>query len=135
MAKAIIIKAQFDKEVKGKYGPLFQHVIHYDGKIGQYLSKSKDQTYFVAGKEAEFNEIQQEHAGQTYYKVSQIFDKDKGTRYNSRLQAEQTKYSGFSLSYAKDLVVAGVIPVSEIFNKAEEMASWMVNKDKELQND
>ena len=132
--KSIIKNVQFDKDVETKFGLMYRFKVQWEDKTGSYLSAKKDQTDFVAGQEAEFNVTVKEYQGQNYYNVKPI-RKSGNSNFSKRLQAEQSKYSGFAMSYAKDLRVHGKITgKQEMFNEAKEMFDWMVKMDKTLKN-
>ena len=128
--KAVIKKVLYNKEVQTKFGVMHNFKVYYNDREASFLSKSKDQNYFVEGKEAEFVESEREYNGQTYYNVKPQSKGNSG--YSRKVQQEQSRYSGFSMSYAKDLVVSGKIELSDMAKYAELMFNWMVNKDNEL---
>jgi len=125
--KAIIKSARFDKEIETKFGIAYIHKIEYDDKKATYFSTAKDQTKFIAGKEAEFTE---EKKG-NYLNIKPI-QKAQFSPYNRAVKKEQSKYSGFAMSYAKDLVCEGKIKPDQMFATAKKMMDWMVLQDKEI---
>jgi hypothetical protein len=131
--KAIFNKIEFKKEVETKFGTMYQFQVNYGDKVGSFLSKKREQTTFVQGVENEFTETEREYNGVTYYNLKAI--KQMGSNNFSRqLKKEQSKYSGFAMSYAKDLVVSGNITTEQMFPTAEKMMKWMVEQDKALEN-
>ena len=132
--KAIISKITFQNEWESKFGTLFQFKCEYDGKVGQFNSKKKEQTTFYEGKEAEFTETPKTHNGVTYYTIKKIQPQGGHSNFARSMKREQSKYSGFAMSYAKDLVVAGKIEEKQIFSAAKKMMDWMVEQDKNLEN-
>jgi hypothetical protein len=132
--KTVIKKVDFDREINGQHGLVFRFKVQYNDRTGSFLSKTREQDYFVEGKEAEFNEVTKEVNGNIYYNLRPI--KKKGnSNFSRKMKAEQSKYSGFAMSYAKDLRMHGMIQGKEaMFKEAEEMFEWMVKKDKELEN-
>lgn len=135
--KAIIKSIVLQKPVETKYGLKYSFNVKYDvngeERIGSFLSDKENQEVFKEGVESEFNEIPREYQGKTYYNIRPI-KKNSNSNFGKQLKREQTKYSGFAMSYAKDLVVAGKIPHSDMFHEADKMMQWMFNKDKELEN-
>ena len=120
--KAIIKKVTFKEEREGRFGGMeYNFIVEYDDKKAYYTSKQLEQTHFVEGVETEFTEEKRESkAGNTYYIVKPPRAK-KNSNFNRQLKREQSKYSGFAVSYVKDLIVAGiVVPQS----KDELMATW-----------
>lgn len=131
--KMLITKITFDKEIETKFGKMFRFRADYDGKIGFFLAKIMEQKTFIQGEENEFTETAHEYQGSTYYRLKSL--KQYGTsNFSRQVKKEQSKYSGFAMSYAKDLVVAGMIPQDEIFVEAKNMMDWMVSQDKALED-
>ncbi len=133
--KAIIIGTSFLKEYDTKFGTMYLHKISYDGKEGLYSSKKKEQTYFVLNKECEFTEetIKGKEGKSDWIKVKPI-QNNSYSGYGKAVKKEQSKYSGFAMAYAKDLLVAGKIgDLEQMYVVAQNMIDWMVAKDKELE--
>lgn len=131
--KAVIKKITFNKEVETRFGMMNQFRVEYDGKVGSFLSKEKNQTTFKEGVENEFTETPREYQGVTYYNIKPI-KKQGSSNFSRQLKREQSKYSGFAMAYAKDLVVAGAIKEPQMFAYAQMMFDWMVEQDKNLEN-
>lgn len=116
-----------------RFGPRHKFEAVYDGRTATFMSKDKEQTDFKLGVENEFNETSVLSGEVTYYQI-----KKKGAPGNSnfskQLVREQSKYSGFAMSYAKDLVVSGAIKHNLIFQEAKKMMDWMVEQDKKIGN-
>lgn len=134
--KAIITKITFLKEQDGKFGKEYSFSIEYDGKKAYYNSKVNPQNKFIEGAENEFTEMEavSKKTGAKYFTVKPLA-KQGQSGYAKELKKEQSKYSGFAMSYAKDLVIAGKIPLSEMFGYAIQMIDWMVEQDKAIAND
>ena len=136
--KSKILEVRYDKEVKLKFGDFHQFGIKVEidntPQWCQYLSKSKDQTKFVVGQEAEYTLDSREHNGNTYYTIKPLQNAFSGSNFSRKLKSEQSKYSGFAMSYAKDLVVAEKIPFEQMLPAAKKMMDWMVEQDKNLEN-
>lgn len=133
--KATITDVKFLKEFEGKYGTLYGFRVEYDGKTAFYNSKSKDQTKFVKGQEAEFNEFEKTGAKGNYIQIKPVFNgaQQRRSSYGKRVQQEQSRYSGFAVSYAKDLVVADKIGVDELSEMATVLFDLMVTLDKSIE--
>jgi hypothetical protein len=111
--KAKIIFIDFDKEWHSeKYNKTYyQFSVTYevDGitKDGQYTSTQNPQTTFVAGNEYDVTEEQKEYQGEIYHKIKPVRDTNLGgSNYGRKLKQEQSKYSGFSSAYIKDMLVS-----------------------------
>ena len=135
--KAIITDVIYKKEYESKFGTMHQFEIHYDGKRASYSSKSKDQKHFVKGQEAEFIEEQKTFVNKEGkpmpYLVVKIPQQQRESNFGKALKKEQSKYSGFAVSYAKDLVVAGKLPFEELGDYAWILFDLMVEMDKSLE--
>lgn len=130
--KAIIKSVEWVKEYDTKFGKLQLFKIGYDDKVAYYSSKSKDQTKFVKGQEAEFNEEEKSGSNGTYLTIKPI-TANRYSNFGRALKREQSKYSGFAMSYAKDLVVAGKIELNNMEAYTEAMFNLMVKLDKTLE--
>jgi len=131
--KAEITKVTFQKEYESKYGLLYGFKVEYEGKTAFYSSKSKDQKKFQPGMIVEFIEEQRKNEkGRTYTVVKPIYDNAAKSNYGRKQKQEQSRYSGFAVSYAKDLAVAGLIGKDEIFPMSSALFEHMVKLDKTL---
>lgn len=135
--KAKIIKVTFLKEKEGKFGKEYNFQIEYDDKKAYYTAKKNPQTHFIEGQEAEFTETSATSAaGNPYYTVKPIVAATGSkSNYGKALAKEQSRYSGFSMSYSKDLVVAGIIKIDEMEKYCRSMFNLMVELDKVFAND
>lgn len=134
--KAIITSIKFLKEQDGKYGKEYNFSVQYDNKTAYYTSKVNPQNKFTEGAENEFTEVESvsKKTGNKYFTIKPI-QKGGQSAYAKEIKKEQSKYSGFAMSYSKDLVVSGKIPLEEMFGYAIKMMDWMVEQDKILAND
>jgi hypothetical protein len=130
--KALITDVKFTKEYDSKFGKLYSFKVSYDGRSGYYSSKSKDQTKFVAGQEAEFIEETKTNTNGTYIIVKPPM-KNGQSNFGKALNKEKSRYSGFAVSYAKDLVVGGRIQREELAPMAWILFELMVEMDKTLE--
>ena len=145
--EAQIKKVEFHKERNTKYGLLYVHKVYYDDKYAFYSSKRKDQRNFVEGEKAEFTEEKMHGDYGPYYIIKPISNRTN-SNFGKALKREQSKYSGFSDSYIKDMLVAGVIRPENTESDAEHndivMITWkkraleifehMVELDKSIQS-
>lgn len=130
--KALINSVNFDKEVETKFGLMYKFDVKYGNKIASFLSKTKDQKLFIANKEAEFTETPRDYNGKTYYNIKAV--QTGNSNFGRQLKREQSKYSGFAMSYAKDLVIADKIPLDNISTYTKKMFKLMVDLDKTLES-
>jgi len=134
--KAKILSATFKKEYESKFGTLYGYEIVYNDNGNNvtafYSSKKKEQNTFIPGNDSEFTiEVQSGKSG-TWNKIKPIQQNRGYSNQGRTLQREQTKYSGFAMAYAKDLVVSGHIKPEQMFATAKKMIDWMVEQDKQL---
>lgn len=140
--QAIINKIKYIKPVEIKGQTKYQFSCQYEDaqgevRTGTFLADSEEQDVFKEGTINEFNEYKKEWKDKIYYN---LYPKKKkgsggGSNFARKMQTEQARYSGFSMSYAKDLRVAGKIETKEeMFEEADDMFEWMVRKDKELKD-
>lgn len=133
--KAVIQEVKYNKEFTTQKGTYHSHAVKIDGEWCEYVSKSKEQNKFVAGQEAEYTVTEREYQGRIYKKIKPVYGGGGGSNFSRSMKREQSKYSGFAMSYAKDLAVAGIIKdVDDMFIQAQRMLNWMVEQDKKLEN-
>lgn len=131
--KAVIESVKFKREWESKFGKMYTHEVKYNGTTAQYNSKKKDQDKFKEGQEAEFTEEVKEGKYGPYTVIKPVAQGGQ-SNFHKQLKREQSKYSGFAMSYAKDLVVADKLEFDKILPAAEKMFNWMVQMDKTIQN-
>ena len=137
-------------EVRGFYSTNDQGVKEYEKREnglpvdGEELISKK----FRAGEDAAvtIEENVSTKTGKRWYKIRPE-KVQRGAKYNQSLRREQSKYSGFSDSYVKDLLVAGILKpetTPELSNhndyvmetwmkRAEEIFNHMVALDKTME--
>lgn len=134
--KAVIKKVEFHKEYESQHGTMFVHAVYYDDKKGFYTSKKKEQTYFKVGEEIEFTEEKKAFTGKdgkpgSFWTVKPI-TQNRQSNFGKALSKEKSKYSGFAVSYSKDLVCAGKLEFENLAIYAWSLFDLMVEMDKTL---
>jgi hypothetical protein len=137
--KLLIDKVTYKKEFETKFGIMHQfNVAYYDEedniKTASYSSKKKDQTYFVAGQESECTLEPREWNGKTYFNIKPV-KQGKFSGYNKNLKKEQSRYSGFAVSYCKDLIVADKLDIKQWKSASKDIFDFMVELDKSIEDD
>ena len=136
--KAIIQEVTYSKEFESKYGTMYVFRVKYDDQVAVYNSKSKDQKKFIAGQEAEFTEETKTYTDKKgilqTYKVIKPVMQNRQSNFGKALNKEKSRYSGFAVSYAKDLLVAGRISKEELADQAWILFELMVEMDKTLES-
>jgi len=136
--KAIITEVIFKKEIDGKYGKLYSFNVKYDDQVAVYRSKYKDQKKFIPGQEAEFTEEKQTYTNKQgnlqEYNIIKPLIQNRQSNFGKALNKEKSRYSGFAVSYAKDLLVAGRINRDELADQAWILFELMVSMDKTLES-
>ena len=115
---------------KDTYGN-FSFIIELDnGDKGYYASKSEDQTKFVVGKEAEYLiEEKEARYGGKYYKITVPQAEGSKSFGGGRPTVDpKVQMISFSMSYAKDLVVAGKVDLDDLVNEFERIHKAMISK-------
>jgi len=134
--KALIKDVKFQKEYESNFGTMYLFIVSYNDKKGYYNSKSKDQTHFVKGKEAEFTEETKTRTKDGVESSFIVIKPPQGQRqsnFGKALKKEQSKYSGFAVSYSKDLVIAGKIELADLGDYAWILFDLMVEMDKTIE--
>lgn len=131
--KAEITEVKFVKEFESKYGTLYSFKIIYEGREAYYNSKNRDQNKFVAGQEIEFTEEVKSGRKGDYLVVKPI-NPNKQSNFGKALKKEQSRYSGFAVSYAKDLVVAGRLSFDDLTAYSTVLFEHMVELDKSIES-
>jgi len=135
--KAKIDGVSWLKEYTNTYGTYHLHKISYNGKDALYNSKKKEQTYFIINQECEFTEeiIKGKEGKKDWIKVKPLRAGSGNSNFGRAVKKEQSKYSGFAMAYAKDLLVAGKIEtLDQMYVEAQNMIDWMVEQDKALES-
>ena len=137
--KAIIQEVTFSKEWDSQYGKMYSFKVKYDNEIALFSSKYKDQNKFIPGKEAEFTEeaktfTDKKTGEEKSYKVIKPITQNRQSNFGKALSKEKSRYSGFAVSYAKDMAVAGRIQVTELSQYAWILFELMVEMDKTLES-
>ena len=127
--KAIIESVTLQKE----FGTLYLFKIGYDGKTAYYNSKDKEQKKFIKGKEAEFTEEMQRTEKGEFLKIRPV-SAGGYSGYNKSIKKEQSRYSGFAVSYVKDLIIAEKIDIKDWEKASEKIFKFMVKLDKSLES-
>jgi hypothetical protein len=136
--KATIIEVKFIKEFDSKFGKLYSFHVKYDDIVAVYNSKSKDQKKFIPGEEAEFIEETKTYTDKQgnlkEYIVIKPPMQNRQSNFGKALSKEKSRYSGFAVSYSKDLAVAGRIQMTELSDYAWILFDLMVEMDKTLES-
>jgi hypothetical protein len=129
--KAVIKSAEFIKEYDTKFGKLYQHRITYNDKSAYYSSKKQQQETYKPGNEYEF--VEEERNGQNgVYYVIKPMPRNKNNNYSKAVKKEQSRYSGFAVSYVKDLIIADKIKIEDLEAASKKIFKLMVDLDKTL---
>lgn len=131
--KEVITSVEFVKEYESKFGTLYSFKVSYNGREAYYSSKSKDQTKFVKGQEAEFTEETKTGNKGSYLVIKPLFGA-RQSNFGKALSREQARYSAMCVSYAKDLVIGGRIQIDELSNYAWIMFEIVKEMDKSLES-
>ncbi len=134
MAQGIVKSVTPNGTFEGSYGLMYKFEIEIGEHIGEYASKSKDQTKFVVGQQAEYDFI-----GGKYPKIKPVYNKpftsgNKSFNDNPERQLMIVKQS--SIKVASDLCIAeGKTDVNSVIAKAEEIIKWVMAEKKEVKQE
>ena len=119
---------------KGSYGLMYKFEIEIGEHIGEYASKSKDQTRFVVGQQAEYDFI-----GGKYPKIKPVYNKpftSGGKSYNDNPERQLMIVKQSSIKVASDLCIAeGKTDLDSVIAKAEEIIKWVMAEKKEVKQE
>lgn len=115
-------------EKKDSYGNTSFIVEFQNGDSGFYTSKDENQDKFVVGKEVEYNiEEKTGKTGKTYFKLS--LPQAQRPQFGGRPQADpKVQMISFAMSYCKDCIVAGKIPISDMEKEFNRIYNIMTSK-------
>ena len=130
--KAKITNIKYIKDYETKFGIMYSFLVEYDGKKAYYSCKKREQDKFKIGEEAEFVEEEKEGKNGKYLVIKPV-QNNSYSPYNKAVKKEQSRYSGFAVSYAKDLCIAGKIEFKDISQYSTVLFNLMVSLDKTLE--
>lgn len=119
------------KDQKDSYGNTSYVVTMDNGDSGFYTSKSEDQNKFVVGVEIEYLiEEKIGKTGRTYHKIT-LPQADQGFQKGGMGRPPQdprVQMISFSMSYCKDLIVAGKVELKDLPSMFDIIYNEMINK-------
>ena len=130
--KAKITNIKYIKDYETKFGIMYSFLVEYDWKKAYYSCKKREQDKFKIGEEAEFVEEEKEGKNGKYLTIKPM-QTNAYSPYNKAVKKEQSRYSGFAVSYAKDLCIAGKIEFKDISQYSTVLFNLMVSLDKTLE--
>ena len=127
------MKAKVTKVVrmdkKDGYGNTSFVIDFENGDSGFYTSKSEDQTKFVVGKESEYLiEEKEGKTGKKYFKITLPSEAPKFQGGGKPQIDPRIQMISFAMSYTKDLVVAGKVPLDGISKEFSNIYQLMISK-------
>ena len=137
MIKTSTVKSvQANGTWEGQYGIMYKFEVEFeDGSIGEYSSKTQEQTKFVEGQEMEY-----EFINGKFPKVKPVYKKPDfssnlgsgGYKKNDNVQKMIVKQS--SLKAAVDYCSGGNCSTSDILKVADEFVAWVMEDKKHTKN-
>lgn len=118
-------------EKKDNYGNTSFIIELANGDKGFYTSKNEEQKKFVVGQEAEYEIEKKQGAKGEYFKITVPSDGGAfgGSKPFGKSQVDpKIQMISFSMSYAKDLVVAGKVDLKDLLNEFDRMHKAMISK-------
>lgn len=130
MKKAKVIKVtKFDK--KDNYGNTSYSIEFENHDKGFFSTKDEDQKKFVVGQEVEYNiEEKTGSTGKVYYKITLPQSEQQVRSFGGGKPAQDPKVQmiSFSMSYTKDLIVAGKVGMQDLAKEFNNIYSLMISK-------
>ena len=131
--EAIIKKIEYQKERQTRFGILHSFKITYgENKVGYYSCKTKDQTAFKVNEKATFVEETNVTDKGTFVNIKPEYSKNGYSAFSKAIAKEKSKYSGFAVSYSKDLIIAGKIDISQMAEYSGFLVSLMADLDEAI---
>lgn len=128
MKKAIVTKVtKFEK--KDDYGNTSFSIEFNNGDKGFYSTKSEEQTKFVVQKEAEYD-IQQKTGknDKVWFKITVPGSDNKSFGGGRPQQDPKVQMISFAMSYTKDLIVGGKVPMTDLEKVYNHIHALMTGK-------
>ena len=113
---------------ESKFGLLYKFEVELEnGDIGEYNSKSKDQTKFVVGQQASYDITSREYNGKTFFTIKPAEQPAPPPAAGGRYDAETSKKIARMsvLKCATDLAIHEKIRLDTIFEWAKMMESYV----------
>lgn len=130
MKKAKVTKVtKFDK--KDNYGNTSYSIEFENQDKGFFSTKDEEQKKFVVGQETEYNiEEKTGSTGKVYYKITLPQSEQPAKSFGVGKPAQDPKIQmiSFSMSYTKDLVAAGKVPLTDLAKEFNNIYNLMISK-------
>lgn len=133
-----IKQAKVERLVKSasadSYGKWSFQLEFSNGDKGWYNTKNGDQSHFIFGADADYMiEAKTSKAGSTYYVIhnpeEQATAKAAAPGYAGKPKVDpKTQIIGFAMSYTKDLIVAGKVPLTDMEKEFNRIYNLMASK-------
>jgi len=124
--KGIVKNVQSTGTWDGKFGTMYKFEVTIGDDTGEYSSKSKDQTKFVIGQEAEYT-----FTDGNYPKIKPVFTQSFGGGFNKSENPERQKMivKQSSIKVALEFMVAKnpkTLYVDDVFKVADKIVAWVM---------
>jgi hypothetical protein len=123
--------------VKGQapdsYGKWSFQLEFENGDRGYYNTKNGDQTFFIQGSPCDYLiEAKTSKTGSTYYVINHPEEQATKAAASSGFQRKQQdpkiQFVSFAMSYCKDLIVAGKVPMADLEKEFNRIYNTMSSK-------
>lgn len=113
---------------KDNYGNT-SFIIEFDnGDKGFYTSKNEDQKKFIVGQESEYMIEEKQGSRGAYYKISVPQSEQPARSFGKPAQDPKVQMISFSMSYTKDLIVAGKVQMPDLTKEFNNIYNLMISK-------
>jgi hypothetical protein len=102
-----------------------------NGDRGYYNTKNGEQTYFISGEVSDYLiEAKQSKTGSTYYVITHPEEKAVAPAVGGGRPQVNPKVQmiGFAMSYTKDLIVGGKVPMNDLEKEFNRIYTLMASK-------
>lgn len=114
------------------YGKWSFNLEFENGDRGYYNTKNGDQTFFIQGEVCDYLiEAKTSKTGSTYYVITSPEEKAAATVSTGggfKKPDPKVQIIGFAMSYAKDLIVAGKVPLADLEKEFNRIHALMASK-------
>lgn len=112
------------------YGKWSFNLEFENGDRGYYNTKNGDQSYFIHGEVSDYMiEAKTSKSGSTYFVITHPEEKATAPAGGGFKKPDpKVQIIGFAMSYAKDLIVAGKVPLADLEKEFNRIHALMASK-------
>jgi len=133
MKTAKVDLVTFKKDFTSQYGTFYSFEVKFNnGDTGFYNSKTKDQSKFIVGVEAEYElETKTNDKGSFNLVKPVVAQKSFGGGFKAAPKNENIIIAQSSIKASVELICVGKIDIKDLFTTAEKIMIWVKEKGKQ----